>query len=202
MPQNLADMVEPDPSVETPFRVLAICTGNLFRSPAAEFLLREALPAGIAVVSAGTRARPGMPVDPEMAVLLERVGLDTRGFRSRPLTGEDVRAADLVLGLTRAHRGAAVTLVPAALRRSYTLKEFARLVTTVPTDSIGTQSNPADPAARLAALTREAVHHRGPVRPEDEDIIDPVGQGQAVTRAVFSEIRKAVDTIARVARGA
>lgn len=179
-----------------PFRILTICTGNLYRSPAAEYLLRSALPEsqGFEVGSAGNRARPGQPIAAEMASLLSDAGIDASGFRSRPLTPTEISDADLVLALTRAHRSAAVTLVPTALSRCYTLKEFSRLARAVPHDEADDQRSAA---TRLSRLARAASAFRGPARPEDDDIVDPIGLGPTVTREVFAEIRAAVDDIAR-----
>ena len=48
-------------------------------------------------------------------------GADPAGFRAQQLSAEHLRQADLILGMTREHRAAAADLVPAAVRRSFTL---------------------------------------------------------------------------------
>ncbi|MDR1766960.1 MAG: low molecular weight phosphotyrosine protein phosphatase, partial [Propionibacteriaceae bacterium] len=53
-----------------PFQVLTICHGNICRSPAAQYLLREALDERYAVSSAGTAAVVGWPVHETIAALL------------------------------------------------------------------------------------------------------------------------------------
>ena len=106
-----------------------LCTGNTCRSPMAAALLgRQLDEAGVKVVvtSAGLLF-DGRPVtDFGRAVMAER-GLDTSGHRSRRLQPDLVAGADLVIGMAREHVREAVALAgPAALRRSFTLKEIVR----------------------------------------------------------------------------
>ncbi len=185
------------------FQILLICTGNLYRSPTAEYLLRDLLgeTGGVKIASAGTRARPDQPIAPEMSALLTAYQIDAGGFRSRPLSDQSIREADLILGMEREHRSAVVTRIPGALNRSYTLKEFARLARTVPDEAIAAHARRVQPGARLALLVEEARAFRGAARPEDDDIADPIGRGDQVIEDVFAEIDSAVDTIARVALG-
>jgi protein-tyrosine phosphatase len=121
------------PGVHAPgFRVLVVCTGNLYRSPLAECLLRERLLEARQVIglsSAGTRAVTGAPMPPKAASFLLECGADPSATCSRRLTKELVENSDLVLGAATEHREAAVRLSPVwALARAFTLCEFARLV--------------------------------------------------------------------------
>lgn len=113
--------------LEGPFRILIVCTANIRRSPMAEYLLRMALHQGgrIEVTSAGTRGFDNAPMDPPAAAQLRRLGGDPIGFRSRPLTDQLCEQADLILTAMRAHRSAVLERVPRALRRTFTLLEFA-----------------------------------------------------------------------------
>lgn len=181
----------------TRFAVLMVCTGNICRSPVAERLLTAAVGAtGPLVASAGTRAVVGHPVSAPMVPLLAAAGADPAEFAARRLTAGAVRRADLVLGMTREHRGAVVSLEPAALRRTLTLRELARLAAEVDP----AQLPAAGPADRLAALVPLAMARRGRVvvRPADDDIEDPIGRSNAVYARVFAEIQTAVDTLARL----
>ena len=157
------------------FRVLHVCTGNICRSPMAEHLMRAGLAArgvdGVEVSSAGTHGLVGAPIHGPAAAALG--ALDSSAFRARRLTEELVAAADLVLTSTRAHRAAAVTLVPRASSRTFTVRELDRLLAAV--DPVGL---PADPAERGVALVAAAARQRGlvrPDRPEDDDVDDPYG---------------------------
>lgn len=172
----------------TAFEVLFICTGNLHRSPVAERLLAAVLPEpGFRVRSAGTGARPA-PLDHVTSTVLTELGGDVRDFTARPLAAGHVERADLVLGLERCHREAAVRLCPLALRRCFTLREFVRL-------SAGTRAGTPSEAVRLAATRRGEVP---PVPGESDGIADPHGALPHVHRERALEVRAAVLTLAAI----
>lgn len=178
--------------------VLMVCTGNLYRSPLAAGLLRQRLAgpgrAPLAVTSAGTAADAGTPVPPAVAAILQSRGGDLAEPVARRLTTELVERADLVLGAAVEHREAAVRLAPAcALRRAFTLREFALLLRAE--DAAGI----ADPPARLRALVRAAAARRGSVRVAgaEEDVADPIGSDGPVLRACAARIEESVERIAR-----
>ena len=161
------------------FRVLHVCTGNICRSPMAEHLMRDGLRKRLGddaerfvVESAGTWGHTGSPMEPYALTTLSSYDVDGSSFAARELVAEHVVAADLVLGATREHRAAAVVLHPRAAPRTFTLREFARLVGQVDPASL-----PAgDPVERARALVAAAAAHRGlvpPPRPRDDDLDDP-----------------------------
>jgi protein-tyrosine phosphatase len=159
------------------FRVLHVCTGNICRSPMAEHLMRAGLTErgldGFEVASAGTHGLVGEPVFTHAGTELSGRGIDHSAFQARRLAAELVAEADLVLTSTREHRAAAVTLVPRAASKSFTLREFDRLLSAV--DPAGL---PDDPVERARALVPAAARQRGlvrPDRPEDDDVSDPYG---------------------------
>lgn len=93
------------------YRILTVCTGNICRSPMAEYALREALDrAGLGdrteVASVGTTGwEVGAPIDPRAGALLRRHGIDAAGHRARKLEEHELRRADLVLALDHDHVG-------------------------------------------------------------------------------------------------
>lgn len=93
------------------YRILAVCTGNICRSPMVEYALREALDqAGLGdraeVASVGTtRWEVGNSIDPRAGDLLRRHGIDAAGHRARQLDEQELHRADLVLALDRDHVG-------------------------------------------------------------------------------------------------
>ena len=188
---------QPEPPAR-PFTVLAVCTGNICRSPAVERLLASDLGpgSGVLVASAGVRAVIGAPMPEQMATLVRSAGVYADGFVSRQLTEHMLRESDLVLALTKRHRSMIVSLHPGAVRRTFTVRELARLAALV------------DPAAlpggaagvRRAALLPLAAAQRGtrPVEPGADDVVDPYGGNEALYRRAFSELRPAVAQIARV----
>ena len=54
------------------FSILAVCTGNVCRSPAVERLLASKLGPTVSVRSAGTHALVGHPISEPMAALLRQ----------------------------------------------------------------------------------------------------------------------------------
>lgn len=184
-----------------PYRILAVCTGNICRSPAAERLLGGALDPSVEVRSAGTNALIGEPIHPPMAALLDPVGADVSDFSAAQLNESTVRQADLILALTRDHRAAVVDLWPGAVRRTFTLTEFARALQVVDLAQLPCDGTAAE---RLTAATPRATVLRGqivPTSPDDDDVIDPYRRDQEVYREAFTIIRDAVTSIADIAQG-
>lgn len=164
------------------FRIVTVCTANVCRSPLAEALLADRLaPARFDVSSAGTRASEGVQADPQTIAALRARGLTPVDHRAQQLTPSLLASAGLVLTATRDHRREVLEVDPAALRRTFTLMEFAALADRV---------DAADPAelVREAAIIRSAG-------PRDVDIADPVGRDDAFHRAIAEQIDTSVAAI-------
>ena len=179
------------------FDVLVVCLGNLCRSPLAERLLRLRLAdaPGVRVNSAGVRAVVGAPMDASAALELSRLGGDSSGFVARQLTADLVKDADLVLTATRQLRSQVVELAPAALRRTFTLRELAALLEERPWPS-----EPADMRAVVAAAAdwRGSVADRG----DALDVPDPIGGPASLHREAADLAHAATEVVAvEVARG-
>ncbi len=118
------------------FRILHVSTGNVCRSPITERLTRHALTdrlgdpltRGLLVESAGTWGHEGAPMEANAAAVLADFGADAAGFTGRELLDEHVIRADLVLTATRDHRAQVISMGHSAGLRTFTLKEFTRLV--------------------------------------------------------------------------
>lgn len=203
------------------FGVLVIGSTNVCRSPAAERLLRARLGSDgtVTVTSVGTRAAPELRESPthvpgalvpaapvpeslsaEAPVYhLVTVAATHPGHAARRLEPEMVEEADLVLTTSRAERAEVVRLVPGAVRRTFTLRELARVAA-----HLGPASLPdGDIAERFAALVASAAPHRGPTAPKDladDDIRDPDGRDERTRATSLQQVRDAVDTIARTVR--
>lgn len=112
------------------YRVLAVCTGNICRSPMTEYLLREALEdAGLAdrvdIASAGTTSwEEGEPVDPRAGALLRERGIDPSQHRARHMTGAMLREADLILALDEDHVGPLRRMAGSAQDRIRLVRSF------------------------------------------------------------------------------
>lgn len=185
-------------SSASPFSILCICTGNVCRSPAAERMLTAGLGSDVVVVtSAGTQALVGQPMAAPMAALVSAAGADAAGFRARRLAESLIAPADLVLAMTQAHRGDVVALHPRSVRRTFTLRELARLLAQIdqnalPVDGVGERLRAAVP---LAGAVRRQV-----VDPSGDDVIDPYRQSDDIYAASFAAIEQAVALILDVLR--
>jgi protein-tyrosine phosphatase len=174
-----------------------ICTGNICRSAYAAALAEQLMP-GFRLISAGTRAVTDGRVPDELLAVSSATGVDLRPHRARQLNRTDVVNSDLILGLAREHRSAAVRLHPRSARYAFSLREFSRLAADYvdPADAPRGE-NRADRARRLV---REIASRRGLVdpapRPEDDDIADPMGGGPAVHRATVFSIAPTVERLA------
>lgn len=115
-------MSSPDPR----FRVLFVCTGNTCRSPMASAALLHALGPDserVEVLSAGTAAWEGQPATAPTIEIAATNGVDLRAHRSRRVSPELVRSADLLLVMERNHL-AAVRALGADPTRTHVLNEY------------------------------------------------------------------------------
>lgn len=177
------------------FTLLCVCTGNICRSPVTERLLADRLGPAITLTSAGTAAPAGAPMAPEMIELLSARGIVADDFVARGLRRPQLQGADLVLTATREHRALAAELFPAAVRRLFTLREFARLVEAVGPERLD-QPGLVD---RLTAATRLAPRFRdGEPQGERDDISDPYGGSRQDYLIAYAAVADAVDRIAAV----
>lgn len=178
------------------FTILTVCTGNICRSPAAERLLTARLNPTVDVVSAGLRAVTDASISEPMVPLIDLAGASSRNFAAQQISARLVDAADLILPVTRAHRAAIVEEVPSAVRRTFTLTEFAHLVSLVPVGSLS-EGTHAQRLRELVPLASAQRAHRT-IADEDLDVPDPYRQPDAVYSAAFQQIEQAVDTVVRV----
>lgn len=192
------------------FSVVVVCTANICRSPIAERLLRHSLDneawrlqshVPISVTSAGTQATD-RPLPADTIAELVRLGLPS-GQRTPVLLDAAVLAkADLVLGLTRDHRRAAVRIAPRLTTRAFTLVEYARILNFITTERASSLPayDPLAAAGFLREVTGLAARLRGSMTPiadaSELDIEDPFNRGTAVYRRVADRI--AVSTTAIV----
>ena len=96
-------------------RILAVCAGNICRSPAAEAaILAAAARAGIDVEvdSAGTGSwQLGQPPHPQAAAAAARAGLEPRG-RARMINRSDFGRFDVIVVMDRANLRDVLALAP------------------------------------------------------------------------------------------
>ncbi len=181
------------------FRILTVCTGNICRSPAADLLFRRALEGDSRFVStsAGTHAMVGWTISPPMDELLAARGIPSDLFAARQADAAMLAGADLILTATREHREWVAAHSPAAVRRAFTLTEFADAIEAVSDPSAMTApelvqwASAHRPSARVTS--RGGSTRRGYI---EGDILDPYGRGRAAYVASLAQIEPLVHRIA------
>ncbi|ABK04603.1 protein tyrosine phosphatase [Arthrobacter sp. FB24] len=198
----------------TPVRILTVCTGNICRSPVAERLLQagldQVLPGGFEVRSAGTRAMVGNPIQPLSADIVNMYGGTDKGFTARQLTQKILRDTDIVLTMTSKHRGEVLQLDASLLKRTFTIREFARMLEALEErDAAGeaTGTAAAEKASDAGTMWRGLPARLASVRhlalaadSADNEVIDPYKRGPEVYRQMEDELAPAILTILRYAR--
>jgi protein-tyrosine phosphatase len=176
-------------------KLLFVCHANLCRSPMAERLARVLGAGRVEVASAGTHARPGLAMHELAEATLRDLGADPTGFASRPIDPSMVAEADLVLTADRRQRSICVDLVPAAVRRTFTIRQFGRLAAAVL--AAGLDPDPGTLLRTVAAVRADLP----PVPGEQDDLADPVLGTRADFASCARQIGHALEpTLALIAR--
>jgi protein-tyrosine phosphatase len=137
------------------FSILAVCEGNVCRSPSAQFAIALRLP-GVRVESAGIRARRGSVLCEVVAGAIAPEGVDAARFastfRSRRLDDVELGSFDLALTATTAIRSDLARTYPELRDRFFTFREAADVLSAV--RDAGLPAEPLDPAALIALMNR------------------------------------------------
>lgn len=187
------------------FGILTVCTGNICRSPLAELMLADRLHGlPVEVGSAGTYGMVGEGVEPTVAeIASQRFGLDPTSHRARKLSERQLRDADLILVLTERHLTRALDLVPAAVGRTFTLTEYARISRAL--DAADADPRSLSQHVELAGRLRGAVRSQAAQESRGSawlDVADPMGKSREVHEVVADEIDAATRAIATSLRAA
>ncbi|MFI5532671.1 protein-tyrosine-phosphatase [Kitasatospora sp. NPDC051853] len=194
------------------FRILFVCTGNVCRSPIAERLTRHELDARLAAVaagrfvveSAGTWGHEGAPMEAHAVTVLGEYGVAADNFAGRELLDEHVIDADLVLTATLDHRAQVISMGHAAGLRTFTIKEFTRLVRRIDPSTLPDPRGGAQATERARALVRSAAALRGWLlasTPESDEVDDPYGAPIGMFRNCGEEIFDALDPVVTALTG-
>ena len=113
--------------------MLLVCSGNTCRSPMAEAIAKnmvasergikadELEAAGVRILSAGAFTSNGMPAANEAIEAMNKLGIDLSEHRSRALTPELIREADVIYTMTNNHRDAILHFDREAEHKTFTL---------------------------------------------------------------------------------
>jgi protein-tyrosine-phosphatase len=153
--------------------ILFVCTGNSCRSVMAKGLMEQVLRrAGsdtVKVDSAGVFAIDGMAPTRETQRVLQDIGVDCSGHRARALTFEMIEAAELIFVMEEFQMEEVLRRAPSARDKVHLLKPYG--------------------------LTRMESDVKKGVSP---NIPDPIGKPLEVYEVCFSEIREAIERVARL----
>lgn len=178
-----------------------VCTGNVCRSAVAERLAVMGLEnrlgdaaRHVEVRSAGVRALVGEPMDVRSAAALAELGGSAAGFTATQLEPGMLADADLVVVAGRRHRATAARMLPAAIGRTFTLRELARLVEEVDLSALPDGT----PDERLRALVAEVAALRGRVPRAgsgEDDVEDPYGRPPEVHQRIALLVGSALEPV-------
>jgi protein-tyrosine phosphatase len=177
------------------FKVLFVCTGNIHRSVMGERLMRSRVRPGwpVAVRSAGTQAVVDHPIGEYSAIALKELGGNPEGHKARQLVTPVAASADLILTAEVAHRQIILLETPAALRRTFSLLEFARLAEQVEPLKLFERLDIDAVRAQVLQVSAQRGLARQPTQPED--IADPVGATLKETRQRARQVAECVDIV-------
>ena len=180
--------------------ILAVCTGNICRSPMAEGFVRSMLATrgvqGVHVASCGVNGLEDSPAMPEGVEAMIENGVDISAHRARRLNAPMIREADLVLTMATEHRDTIIAQVDGAVGKTFTLKEFARLLDHVPPGDPMPAGAGEDQVLAAAVAAASQLRASGAVPPSrDEDVADPLGLGVEAYRATAWEIGQLCDRV-------
>lgn len=180
--------------------ILVVCTGNICRSPLAAGLFQH-LQAECTVSSAGTHAWEPLSPPAEILRQAQAWGFSLNQHRAQELTAEAIRSADLILTAERMHRAATVELEPSAIRKTFSIRQFARVSSAWATAvENGTETSPE--LDSLSALVSEIADYRAlvlpPAHPSADDIADPYQRPQSSYDLSAEQIHDAITAVSTI----
>lgn len=179
------------------FSVVTLCTGNVHRSALAASLLRQwvqwylrpEFAESVSVASAGFAAPVGRRMDDRVLTIVSALGADGSTHRAAQVEDSLLSGADLVLVASRRHLEDALSRVPSAVRRTFTIREAGRIAD-------GLEAPSPRSIRDLRRVVERLADSRAPSAIEGaDDIADPQGHGD---EAYLQMVREEVGPLARL----
>ncbi|MEP6909239.1 MAG: hypothetical protein ABI896_02265 [Actinomycetota bacterium] len=179
------------------FDLVVVCSGNRFRSPIAEGVLKAATDGlAVRVRSVGTLDLASVPALPEALELAPSFGIDLSPHRSRRLSEADLSDADLVVGFEPIHVSSAVVRAGARRERTFLLTELVDcLAGVVLPDGLGPLER-----GRLAVQGADQARKNAGL-PGWEEIADPMGGTPADFRSCGEQVHRLTRRLAELLFG-
>jgi protein-tyrosine-phosphatase len=129
------------------------------------------------------------PPPDEVISVMEKYGIELRGFRSRKVAGTDLASSDLVVAMTQGHVRELVLIDHLVLPRTFTLSELVRRGR-----EVGERSPDMTEQLWVASV---AEGRSGPPvgRSRSDDIPDPYGRRLAVYKKTAGKIKEEIDEL-------
>ena len=143
----------------------------------------------------------GEPIQPLSADVIQTYGGSPDHFAARQLTQKILREQDLVLTMASSHRGEVLQLDPSLLKRTFTIREFARMVGALEernddTSGVDHLTFWRDLPARASSVRHLVLAAQA----SDNDVADPYKQGADAYLRMEDELAPAILRILRFAR--
>jgi sulfate adenylyltransferase len=176
-----------------PYRILFVCTANICRSPAAEYVARARFGESTALFRSAGFLTLGQECPRLLLEALDEVGVDASGHRSYRINEASLQAADLVLTMEGEHVQQATLLHRPAFPKVLALKEAAERMRQMP-----------EPEVELSEFLRRVNLGRTPTTylTSRWDVADPYRKKLRDYRRAVAEISGLVEAvIGRLASG-
>ena len=161
------------------------------------FLRRRLADLGVeARVHSAGRLFTGTPATSAGVAAMQALGFDTSGHRSRRLTPEMARSADLILAMAREHVRDVAVIGQDLWPRAFTLKELVRRAASVGARSPG---QPLDEWLAKLHAGRTTADILG--SSAEDDVADPIGESPSFYRRTAAEIEALTDELVELAWG-
>ena len=119
--------------------VFFVCQGNICRSPFAEALARRVFNHGATLLSAGFDKREGRATPPQAQEAAAQLGVDLSGHRSKTVTEELLRSADVIFLFDAANYCRLASEFPSARHKAHFLGIFDETQSVVIPDPWGSE---------------------------------------------------------------